>query len=122
MITKEQIEGMKANARDFAIWAVDGVHGYTCEHSTNPQGHIDEYDKHEKDFLALCDLALLAVALKPRPLAEIEEAALVVFEDATHTLYKYADGTWRSNLISGKWPADTLAIPLGALAALMEGK
>jgi hypothetical protein len=117
------IEKMKLVSRDWAIWAVDGVHGYTCEHSPNPQEHADEYDQHEADFKALCDLALQALSMAPRPLSEIEGTALIfrqnhVGEEQTVVIYKYPNGEWKSHVLAVPYPASTLAIPRASLTSL----
>jgi hypothetical protein len=77
-LTREDIEKMKLVSRDWAIWAIDGVHGYTCEHSSDPQQHADEYDQHEADFKALCELALQALSMTPRPPIEKPRRKIVV--------------------------------------------
>jgi hypothetical protein len=71
---------------------------------------------------AIFDLAKIAVALKPRPLAEIEGEAFVFDGKVVHILRKYTNDCWLSVQLGTEWPNTTLAIPLSALAGLMEGK
>ena len=99
MITKEQIEGWYMITDDYHTPAM-----------------AQEFKR----------LALLALSMEPRPLAEIEGPAIRAHKVPGNTGYtilcKYADGEWRGSWAGTEWPDTTLAIPLSALAGLMEGK
>jgi hypothetical protein len=72
---------------------------------------------------ALCDLALKALEMRPRPLAEIDKAetALVIERDQhskslnVFVLNCYGSGHWKRSPASQAWLPSTLAIPLSAI-------
>lgn len=77
----------------------------------------------EGEIVALCDLALEALAMKPRPLAEIDKAetALVIERDqhseslTVFVLNCYGSSHWKRSPASQAWLPSTLAIPLSSL-------
>ena len=72
---------------------------------------------------ALRDLALEALEMRPRPLAEIDKAetALVIERDQhseslnVFVLNCYGSGLWKRSPASQAWLPSTLAIPLSAI-------
>lgn len=77
----------------------------------------------ESEIAALCDLALEALEMRPRPLAEIDktETALVIERDQysqslnVFVLNCYGSGHWKRSPVSQAWLPSTLAIPLSSL-------
>ena len=77
----------------------------------------------EGEIVALCDLALEALEMRPRPLAEIDKAetALVIERDRhsknlnVFVLNCYGSGHWKRSPASQAWLPSTLAIPLSSL-------
>ena len=77
----------------------------------------------EGEIVALCDLATKALAMRPRPLAEIDktETALVIERDQhsqglnVFVLNCYGSGHWKRSPASQAWLPSTLAIPLSSL-------
>lgn len=105
-LTKTQVELVRENAAQIAKHGVDDPAIIT----------------------ALCTLALRGLECHPRPLAEIEGPALVIYHIGDDTLPSHVivgkrpNGTWASHSLGKAWPDTTLAIPLSALPAPPEGK
>jgi len=85
--------------------------------------HAAVGDGYGDEIVALCDLALEALEMRPRPLAEIDKAetALVIERDQhserlnVFVLNCYGSGLWKRSPASQAWRPSTLAIPLSAI-------
>lgn len=71
------------------------------------------------ELVAICDAALIGLAVTPRPLAEIEGEAFVYCKGSITDFWakvaRYQNGKWRTGVLAYEWPPETLAIPVASL-------
>lgn len=108
-LTRDQIEALRAE------WQAEAD-----KKGKEPEAHL----QYCRNMVAAFDLALEALEMRPRPLAEIDKAetALVIERDQhsqglnVFVLNCYGSGHWKRSTASQAWLPSTLAIPLSSIA------
>ncbi len=100
-LTREQIEAMRDYFPEPSWYALNSV----------------MIENHR----ALCDLALIGLAVQPRPLSQILGRAIVVYDhpdfegQQAKIVARYIGDAWRDSAIGREYAETTLATPISAL-------